>query len=88
MIKNAIFILEVCEEDTGGNLYDYDALPNPVKKVVDKALLRVDKSYLCNIYKKGLQFLMQYETQNNIDLKINPNETINYMGIVTLYNEN
>ncbi len=83
-MKKTIFITEECDEGSGGNLYDYDSLPAPVKTAVDEALKDEYQTYECDIYKQGLQFLFQYEKQNQVSCKIPDKETVFYMGNVTL----
>jgi len=84
-MKKGIFILEICEDGSHGNLYDYDLLPAPVKSIVIVALSDPNCSVECDIYKQGLQFLMTYEAKNNLDLKIKKGECIEYIGNVELY---
>jgi hypothetical protein len=86
-IRNAIYILETCEEGSFGNFYDYDSLPKPVKDAVDKALASQYHTFTCDIYDQGLQFLMSYERTNKVDLKIKSNETVLYKGNVELIHD-
>jgi hypothetical protein len=87
-MKRGIFILETCDEGSFGLLYDYDLLPVPVMSVVNIALSDDDQSVECDIYEQGLQFLMEYERKNKLDLKIKKGEVIEYIGDVQLYNNN
>lgn len=85
-MKRGIFILETCEEGSFGNMYDYDLLPIPVKSIVNVAFSN-DNTAECDIYKQGLQFLMDYEKKNNINLQIKKGEIIEYLGDVELYHD-
>lgn len=84
-MKRSIYITEICSEGEGGNLFDYNLLPIPIKNAVDNALKDPNLSYVCDIYKEGLQFLWQYVEKNNIKLLISKNEQTEYLGSVCLY---
>ncbi len=86
---NAIFISEYNPDGICRcNLYDYDKIPKQVRRNVDIALIKSDKSLKCDIYSEGMQYIMFYEKQNNVDFTIINNTIVNYMGKITLYDEN
>lgn len=70
-------------EASQANAYDYDTLPENVKKKVDKCIEKGGSCYL-NIYKNGIQYL--YSIKHPI-VKLT-NDVSEFMGVVEFYSKN
>jgi len=79
-MKELIIIEEHCEEGVFSMPFDYNTLPDNVKKKVDAALKDEFHSIRCDIYQQGLQFLMREKHE-----PIKPGEETKYKGTVQLH---
>ncbi len=84
-MKKVVLITELCSEGNGSQLCYYDKLPLNVKKIVDMSLFKGDE-VPCDIYKDGLQYLIEENRFNNLNVFVSKgSDNLDYMGEATIY---